>query len=140
MKNTSHILIGLSCLIVASAVAYYVLFYLPAKAELAQQKECQAMALNRFEQDKLDTADNFVINQPEFVFDATNNRCLYMTHTVTHQYTDRGYITYDLYDMWNLYTNKKITGYGTESDLSGVLGTKGDKTGFDVIVAEHFTN
>lgn len=98
------------------------------------------MALDRFETDRADLSDSYTMNQPEFTFDSTNNRCLYLSHTVTSQSTDRGYITYDLYEMWNLYTNKKITGYGTESDISGILGTKGDKAGFDAIVAEYFTN
>jgi hypothetical protein len=139
MKNTSHILIGLSCLIVAGAVAYYVLTYLPAKNQLAHQKECQTMSLNRFEQDKLNSKEHY-LNQPEFAFDSENNRCLYKTHATANFTGDSVYKTYDFYRVLDLYTNREIVKYHTKVDGDGKVVTEGDQDGFNEINEVYFSN
>jgi hypothetical protein len=137
MKNTSHILIGLSCLIAAGAVAYYVLSYLPTKDQLAHQKECQTMAINYFEEAKRNSNGSY-LSQPEFTFDGKNNRCLYKTHASANFPEDSVYKTYDFYRVIDLYTNQEVVKFHTKVDANGNTTTEGDKAGFDAIVIEYF--
>lgn len=129
-KNLTYI-IGLCCIIVAGSVAYYFLSYLPSKNVLARQKECQTMALDRFEKDQMDLPVGS-LTQPEFVFDK-QGRCLYKISEL-HS-TDK--TTIMMFYILDLYTNQQVAGY-TTSYIDGNSSTSGDQTEFESVDKKYF--
>jgi hypothetical protein len=130
-KNLTYT-IGLCCIIVAGSVAYYFFSYLPSKNVLARQKECQTMALARFEKDQLNSPSGS-LTQPEFVFDK-QGRCLYKMHEVN----TAGEKTFEMSYIIDLYTNKQVTGYNTRSDENGTVVVSGDQTEFESVDKKYF--
>ncbi len=119
-------IIGISCIVITGAVAYYFFSYLPSKNALLGQKECRNMALNKFEKDQSGTSE------PEFVFDE-KGRCLYKLVEV---HSSEG-ISVIMFYIIDLYTNQQVAGY-TETYKDGNKTTLGNQSIFDSIDKKYF--